>query len=144
MFKYVWPFISTTQLAWDFSERSQSDLHLERHLIDLLEISQKRWLFCDVSETLRLLKNISRKYSGLFKNTSQKKWFCVIFRMVITISNKIDVGPLKTLKKWNVFWEQCRNINHVCHEYQWADVSVRVLVGQLSSKPNIRYTIYYF
>ena len=44
------------------------------------------------------------------------------FCKVIEISNKIDVGPLETLKKWNVFWEQCIAINQVCHECQWADI----------------------
>ena len=28
-------------------------------------------------------------------------------RRVITISDKIDVGPLDSLKKSYVFWEQC-------------------------------------
>ena len=44
------------------------------------------------------------------------------FRRVITMSDKIDVGPLETLKKWNVFWEQCVYISQVCHEHQWADM----------------------
>ena len=70
-----------TQPAWDVSERSQSDLYLERHLRDLLETSQKRWLFCDVFKTsqihlkkdvffvtsLRRLKYISRKMSFLWR-----------------------------------------------------------------------------
>ena len=41
------------------------------------------------------------------------------FRNVFKISNKIDVEPLETLKKWNVFREQCIAINQVCHEYEW-------------------------
>ena len=44
------------------------------------------------------------------------------FRRVVEISDEIDVGPLDTLKKWNVFWEQCIAINQVCHEYQWTDI----------------------
>ena len=34
------------------------------------------------------------------------------------ISDKIDVGPLKALKKLNAFWEQCLAINQVYHEYR--------------------------
>ena len=52
-------------------------------------------------------------------------------RRVITISDKIDGGPLEILKK-NVFWEQCMDINQVCHEYQWTDICVRVLASQQS------------
>ena len=37
------------------------------------------------------------------------------FRRVIEISNEIDAGPVETLKKRNVFWEQCIAINQVCH-----------------------------
>ena len=47
------------------------------------------------------------------------------FRRVITISDKIDVGQVETLKKWNVFWEQCIYINQVCHDYQWIDICVK-------------------
>ena len=64
------------------------------------------------------------------------------FHKVITISDKIDRGPLETLKK--CFWEQCVDISQVCHEYQWADICVRVLASQQSSKPNSRCIIYYF
>ena len=52
------------------------------------------------------------------------------FRRVITIFDRIDVGPLETLKKSNEFWEQCIDINQVCHEYQWGYICVRVLVSQ--------------
>ena len=61
-----------------------------------------------------------------------------------TKSDKKDVGPLETVKKWNGFWKQCIDINQVYHEYQWADFYVRVLASQWSSKPNIRCIIYYF
>ena len=74
-FGFVLP--KSPQSAWDVSERSQSDLTWERHLRDLLETSQKRWLFYDVFKTsqkhlkkevfyvtsLRRLKNISKKMS---------------------------------------------------------------------------------
>ena len=66
------------------------------------------------------------------------------FRRVITISDKIDVGPLETLKKLNVFWDQCIDINHVCYVHQWADICVRVLASQQTSKPNSRCIIYHF
>ena len=48
---------------------------------------------------------------------------------VTEIFDKIDVGPLETLKKQNVFWEQCIVINQVCHEYQLADICVRILAS---------------
>ena len=57
------------------------------------------------------------------------------FRRVITIPDKKDVGPLDTLKKWNAFWEQCIDINRVCHVHQWVDICVRVLVSQRSQSP---------
>ena len=54
--------------AWDVSERSQSDLHWERHLRNFLETSQRRWLF-----SLRHFKYISRKMSFCdVSKTSQK------------------------------------------------------------------------
>ena len=91
--------------------------------------------------SLRRLKNVSDDYFCFFKNTPQK-WFCV--RKVVKISDKIYVGPLETLKKLNVFREQCIDINQVSHEYQWADISVTVLASQRSSKSNIRCISYYF
>ena len=33
------------------------------------------------------------------------------FRRLIAISDKIDVGPSETLKKWNVLWEHYIDIN---------------------------------
>ena len=51
------------------------------------------------------------------------------FRKVITISDKIDVRPSETLKKWNVSWEQCIDINQVCHEYQRSDIYMRILAS---------------
>ena len=43
-----------TQPAWDVFEISQSDLHWERDLKDLLETSQKRRPFCDVFKTSQI------------------------------------------------------------------------------------------
>ena len=34
------------------------------------------------------------------------------FRRAITISDKTDVGPSETLKKWNVLRKYCIDINH--------------------------------
>ena len=61
------------------------------------------------------------------------------FRRVITISDKTDVGPLEALKKLNIL-----KISQVCHEYHWADIFVRVLASQRSSKPSSSCIIYYF
>ena len=142
-----------TQPAWDVSERSQSDLHWERHLRDLSETSQKRCLFCDVYKTsqkhlkkdvfcmtsLRRLKHISKKMSfpwhlwdvsktslaGIcdFSKIPHKTVLCD-FRRVTEIFGKIDVRPLETFKKWN---EQCIVINQVCHKYHLAEFCVRIL-----------------
>ena len=51
---------SLSQPARDVFERSQSDLYWERHLRDLLETPQKRWVFCDVFKTSQ---GISKKIS---------------------------------------------------------------------------------
>ena len=88
-----------------------------------LKTSSKTCLLCDFFKTSRAylrkdvfsvksprrLKNISLKYFWFFKNTSQM--ISCDFRRVITISDKIDVGPSETLRKWNVLWEQCIDIN---------------------------------
>ena len=50
------------------------------------------------------------------------------FRRVITISDKIDVGPLKIV---NNQWDQCIDINQVYHKYQWADLLLLVIFFQL-------------
>ena len=73
----------------------------------ILIISQKNCLFRDVSET-------SQKYLSQVFLVFQKyptKMISCDFRKVFTIFDKIDVGPLETLKKWNVLWEQCTDIN---------------------------------
>ena len=69
--------------------------------------------------SLRRLKNISKKTSflwhlwGVSKNLSQvfavfqkypTKMISCDFHGVITVSGKIDMGLLETLKEWNVFW----------------------------------------
>ena len=126
-----------------------------KRLQDISNTSQKSCLLCDLFKTprtylkkdvfsvksLRHLKNISGKH--LFQKYPAKSFSCDFFR-VITIFDKKDVGPLETLKKWNIFWEQCIDINQVFHEYQWADICVRVLASQRSSKPSRARIIYYF
>ena len=124
---------------------------------DLLETSQKGWLFCFVFKT----SQINLKKDCLFRDVSEtaqkhlSQVFVIFqkyptemilchFPRVITISVKINMGPLEALKKWNIFLEQCIDINQLCHGYQWADFCVRVLVSQRSSNPNTRCIIYYF
>ena len=96
----------------DISETSQKylkrDVFFVTSLRRLKYISKKMSFFV---ASLRRLKNISRKYFWFFKNISQ---ISCDFRRVITISDKIDVGPSETLWKWNVLWEQCIDINQVC------------------------------
>ena len=41
------------------------------------------------------------------------------FRRVITISDKIDIGPSETLKKLSVLWEQCKIS---MKSAQWGDI----------------------
>ena len=59
-------------------------------------ISQKRWLFRDVSETSE--KHLSEVFLVFQKYTT--KMIPCDFRKVIKISDKIDVETLETLKKW--------------------------------------------
>ena len=123
---HLMPFPVGMRCLWESSIRST----LRETFRDLLETSQKRWLFCDVFKTsqihlkkdvfcvtsLRRLKNISKKILSLrgLKNISRSQVFVIFqkyptkmiscdFRRVIIISDKIDVGPLETLKKWNVY-----------------------------------------
>ena len=100
-------FGTLSQPAWDVSERSQSDLHWKRYLRDVSKTSQKRCLFRDVSETSQ--KHLSQVFLVFQKYVT--KMISCNFRRLITISDKIDVGPSETLKKWNVLWEQCIDIN---------------------------------
>ena len=131
-----WLYMSSlpaTQPAWDVCERSQSNLHWERYVRDLSETSQKRCLFCDVFKTsqnhlkkdvfcvmsLRRLGDISKKMSFQWhlwdvSKTSNKyvaKMILCDFCRLITMSDKTDVGPSETLRKWNVLCEHCIDIN---------------------------------
>ena len=93
-----------------------------------MSISQSRGIFRDVSKTSQ--KHLTRVVA-IFQKCPTKLILCE-FHRVITISDKIDVGPLETLKKWNVFWEQCVDINQVYHEHQWAGIYMRVLASKRS------------
>ena len=59
--------------------------------------------------SIRRLKNISQNH--LFFQKYVTKMISCDIRRVITVSDKIDVGPSETLKKWIVLWEQCIDIN---------------------------------
>ena len=81
-----------SQPAWDFFEGAQSDLHWERHLKDLSETSQRRYLFCDVFKTSQIhLKNDIFFVTSLtrLKCISKKMFFSV--RCLEHISKKISV-----------------------------------------------------
>ena len=145
------------QPAWDVPEGPQSDFQWERYLRDLLKTSQKGLLFFDAFKMSQTSQNISKKMSIPWRTWDVSKIsltsICDFytaklvscdFRKVIAISDKLEVVSLETLKKWNVFWEQFIDISHACHEYLWADICVRVLESQRSSKPNSRSIIYYF
>ena len=116
---YIW------QPAWDVSERSHSDLHWDRYLRDLSEASQKRCLFCDVfkrsqaylkKDVFSVTSETSQKYLLqvflVFRKYFTKMIWCDFRRLII--SDKIDVGPSETFKKWNFLWEQYIDISQVC------------------------------
>ena len=102
-----------------------------------LEHISKRRLFHNVSETSQIPLS---KVFVVFQKYPTKMISCD-FRRVITISDKID--PLET-QEMKRFLGAVLDINQVCHEYQWADICLRVLVSQRSSKPSSRCIIYYF
>ena len=74
---------SSTQLVRDVSERSQSNIHWERHLRDVLETSHKRYLFLT---SLRRLKYFSEKMSFMWhpwdisKTSSKRSLLCDVFK----------------------------------------------------------------
>ena len=82
-------------------------------LSDVSNISLKSCLFRDISKTsqkhLLQVFVIFQKYLTIMVSCD--------FRRITEILDKIDMGPLETPKKWNVFWEQWIFINQVCHEY---------------------------
>ena len=86
-------------------ENSPSNLTSLTYLRRLEHISKKisiPWRLWDVSKHLS-------QVLWFFKNTPHKCFLCDL-RRVTKISDKTDVGPLATLKQWNVFWEQCLGI----------------------------------
>ena len=76
-------------------------------LSDVSDISQKRCLFRDVSETS--LEHLSQVFLVFQKYVAKMNPYD--FRRLITISGKKDEGPSETLKNWNVLWELCIGIN---------------------------------
>ena len=76
-------------------------------LSDVSNISQKRCLFRDVSETS--LEHLSQVFLVFQKYVAKMNPYD--FRRLITISGKKDEGPSETLKNWNVLWELCIGIN---------------------------------
>ena len=99
----------TPQPAWDVSERSQSDLHWERHLRNFLETSQRRWLF-----SFRRFKYISRKMSfcDVFKTSQkhlEKDVFCVtILRHLHHISKKMS-------SLWRLWDVSKKSLTSICN-----------------------------
>ena len=83
-------------ISWEFCEISKNTFFTEH----LWATAPQICIFLDVSET-------SKKYLSQIPHKNGFAWFAG----VIEISDKIDVRPLETLKKWNVFWKQCIAIN---------------------------------
>ena len=84
----------------------------------------KRGVFCVAS--LRCLGHISKKmfFPLYFWDVSKTSLASILvflkyitkmiscdFCRLITISDKIDVAPSETLRKWNALWEHCIDIN---------------------------------
>ena len=95
---------------WRFQEVSNTSQ--KRFLLcDVFKTSwaylKKRYLYRDVSETSQ--KHLSQLFL-VFQKYVIKMVSCY-FRRLITVSDKIDVGPSETLRKWNVLWEHCIDIN---------------------------------
>ena len=135
------------------SLRDLSQISIERDISETSQKHLKRDVFFVTS--LRRLKYISKKMSFPWRlwdvsKTSLASIFgfpkichnliSCDFRRLIAISDKIDVGPSETLKKWIVLWEQCIDIKSA----KWADIYVRDLASQGSSKSNSKCIIYYF
>ena len=89
-------------------ERSQSDLYWERHLRELLETSQKRWLFCDIFKTSQIHLKKCVFFCDVCK-TSQKHLkkdvFCVTsLRRLKHISKKMSFPWLLKNISRKYFW----------------------------------------
>ena len=104
--------LGSPQAAWDVFEISQSDLHWERHLKDLLETFQKRSLFCDVFKASQIHQKMSFLRSLYdVSSTSQKRClFCDLFKTSqIHLNNDVfyvtSLGCLKHIsKKMFILW----------------------------------------
>ena len=132
-------------IARDISETSQK--YLKRHDIFVMSLRRLKYISKKMSFLWRFYNVFIFQKGCLSRDvseTSQKHLFQVFvifqkypknmvscdFWRVIKISDKIDVQPLETLKKWNIFWEHCIAINQVSNRYQWVDICVRVLTSQ--------------
>ena len=90
-----------------------SSRHLERRKTVTLKACWRR--LQDVSKTSKsLLCEASQKHLSqvflVFQKSVTKMISCDFCRLII-ISDKIDLGPPETLKKWNVLWKHCIDIN---------------------------------
>ena len=134
--RYLWeiPIRSPLRETSQRPLRNISKRCLLCNIFKISGISQKRCLFRDVSVTSH--KHLSQVFL-VFQKYPTRMISCD-FRKVITISDKIDVEPLETLKKWKVFWKQSSvmSISGL--------MSVRVLTSQRLSNLSGSCIIYYF
>ena len=115
-------YISKRCLFCDVFKTSQKHLKIDAFCVTslrCLEHISERCLFRVISEMSQ--KRLSQMFVIFQKHPT--KMLSSDFRRLTEIFDKIDAGLLETLNKWKVFWEQCITINHVCHEYQWADAT---------------------
>ena len=120
--------ISIRSLLREIPQRPLTNISKEMsflwRLYDVSNTSQKRCFFCDVFKTsqkhlekdfffvtsLRRLGHISRKMSSSWCLWDVSK---ASLASIYGFPNKkkIDVGPSEALKKWNVLWTHCIDIN---------------------------------
>ena len=119
-----------TQISIEIDISGTSQKHLKRDVFFVtslrgLKYISKKMFFCDVFKTSQayLKKDVfsvtsetSQKYLLqvflVFRKYFTKMIWCDFRRLII--SDKIDVGPSETFKKWNFLWEQYIDISQVC------------------------------
>ena len=106
---------SSSKTSWGRLENifKTSSRRLERRKTVTLKACWRR--LQDVSKTSKsLLCEASQKHLSqvflVFQKSVTKMISCDFCRLII-ISDKIDLGPPETLKKWNVLWKHCIDIN---------------------------------
>ena len=148
----------------DFSETSQKHLKREDFFCYAFQTSQ-RCLFSDIFKTsqkllkehvfsmrsLRCLDHIFKKISIPWHLWDVSKTSLASINDFSEIAYQNDFvwyplsywniwtnrcGTLRNTPEMERFWELGIDINLVCHEYQLADIYMRVLTSQRSSKPN--------